>query len=834
MIFRLPSLRVVGAALVLPLAAALAATAAAPLTVERASISPTETEGNGASYGPVAISDDGTFVAFASDANNFTPRDTNTRTDIFVRNRVTGFTEVASVARGGVLGGGNSGVPTISGDGRFVAFESLSTNLVTGDANGQSDVFVRDRRGVTVRVSVSSARAEGNAVSSHGFISSDGKFVAFRSDATNLDPRDNNGFPDVFVQQLVDDPFLGLTTGQLDMVSVSASGVIGNEASGYPSLSANGRFVAFESKASNLVLGDTNIAADIFVKDRSTGIVELVSVGRNPDGTPRLSNGDSSLPVISADGNFVAYVSLASNLTDTADGNTAADVFLYDRLNKTTKRLSVTSDGVEGTGASGVATGVTPSNANDRIAGRPAISADGRFVAFPSDAPNLDPTDANLQTDIFVSDAGSDATSLGSVADDGTQSDGPSIFAALSGDGRTLGYSSTGTALVPDDNNGVSDVFVAPVALGFGANEPPVADAGLDQTVNEGDLVQLDAGSSFDPDDDPLTFSWRQVDFEIPVVLNNANTATPTFTAPPVPNSLTLEFEVSVSDGINPPEIATTFVDVNAAAPGIVEGRVLNASNNPILGAQVRIVRSDGEVAPLGLTDAAGRFRVVGVRVGTNTVTVTSPGFEPVTATVTVPSGGTVVLTDFRLSILTAILTGEVLLADGTPLVNALVELRDTDGNVLSFARTDSAGEYRLLDLTRSTVNGASSISVSAPGIITWIVSNVNLTPSITNRRNFHYGNLQVTIETRPKNLRRFLDGVQVQVEIGDEVVAVNTADRKTRKFNFFNVPASTVKVRAFKPGDRAELTGAVAVVTVPSGRRAQRVTLTLRARGIF
>ncbi|HEV8112564.1 MAG TPA: hypothetical protein VGR31_07290 [Planctomycetota bacterium] len=291
-------------------------------TIQRVSISSGAVQANDGSYQP-SISADGRYVAFTSSATNLVPGDTNGVLDIFIRDRLSGVTERVSVSSAGLQGDGESSVPSISADGRFVAFQSLATNLVPGDTNGVSDIFVRDRlNGVTVRASVNNMGSQGNGDSSLPSISADGRIVAFQSLANNLiGPLafDTNGVADVFCRNLVDG-----TTGR---VSVSSSSVAeGNNLSGHPSISADGRFVAFHSYASNLVPGDTNGHEDVFVHDRSTDTTERVSLASN--GTQGDEN--SSSPSISADGRFVAFESSATSLVP-GDTNGVDDVFLYDR-----------------------------------------------------------------------------------------------------------------------------------------------------------------------------------------------------------------------------------------------------------------------------------------------------------------------------------------------------------------------------------------------------------------------------------------------------------------------------------------------------------------------
>src|SRR5213076_3051692 len=180
-------------------------------------------------------------------------------------------TERVSVASGGTEGNGASLSSALSADGRFVAFVSAATDLVAADTNGASDVFVRDRlTGTTERVSVASGGTQSNAASLGSALSADGRLVAFQSDATNLVVGDTNGATDVFVRDR--------QTGMTARVSVASDGTQANNVSSYPALSADGRFVAFQSDATNLVVGDTNGKTDVFVHDRQTGTTERVSV----------------------------------------------------------------------------------------------------------------------------------------------------------------------------------------------------------------------------------------------------------------------------------------------------------------------------------------------------------------------------------------------------------------------------------------------------------------------------------------------------------------------------------------------------------------------------
>ncbi|TMB04184.1 MAG: hypothetical protein E6J57_02110 [Deltaproteobacteria bacterium] len=437
-----PVQRRVLSSVILVLLTALWGRSADAQTTERVSVASGGTEGNGASLSS-ALSADGRFVAFVSAATDLVAADTNGVSDVFVHDRQTGATERVSVASGGAQGNGSSGLigfafpPALSADGRFIAFVSLATSLVAGDTNGATDVFVRDRlTGTTERVSVASGGTQSNAASLGSALSADGRLVAFQSDATNLVVGDTNGATDVFVRDR--------QTGMTARVSVASDGTQANNVSSYPALSADGRFVAFQSDATNLVVGDTNGKTDVFVHDRQTGTTERVSVasGGGTQGTGN-SGGFFAFPALSADGRLVAFQSDATNLV-AGDTNGATDLFVHDRQTGTTERVSVASGGRQGNGFS---------------AG-PVLSADGRFVAFHSTATNLVAGDTNGATDVFVRDRQTGTTERASVASGGTQGNGSSAGPVLSADGGLVAFHSTATNLVAGDANGAYDVFV--------------------------------------------------------------------------------------------------------------------------------------------------------------------------------------------------------------------------------------------------------------------------------------------------------------------------------------------------------------------------------------
>ena len=391
------------------------------------------TKGNGDSVSS-GLSADGQLVAFSSTASNLVSGDTNGVSDIFVCNQETGTIERVSVSSTGTEGNDVSNYPAISADGRYVSFSSKASNLITADTNGSFDVFVHDRRtGQTSRVSVTSLSSEGNGNSFSSAISADGRWVAFSSRAKNLVPNDKNGSFDVFVH----DRLLGRTT----RVSIDSLGTEGNGFSYAPAISASGQFIAFASKASNLVEGDTNSTCDIFVHDRETQVTTRVSVNSLGEN----ANGQSDWPTLSADGKVVAFGSKASNLV-LGDSNGMFDIFAHNMETGETTRVSVDSLGVQ-------------ANQNgDSVAS--ALSADGRFVAFTSGASNLTPSDTNGTFDVFVRDRQTGATTRVSVDDLGTEGNNASYVSALSADGRVVSFSSKASNIAAQDTHGRSNIFV--------------------------------------------------------------------------------------------------------------------------------------------------------------------------------------------------------------------------------------------------------------------------------------------------------------------------------------------------------------------------------------
>lgn len=444
------------------------------------------------------FSADGRYIAFASHANNLIDGDTNYpyNEDAFLNDRLTGVTIRLSVGTGGIQAdNGNSNSPFMSDDRRYVVFTTYANNLDPRDTNHYRDMYVHDlQANVTTYISHGYDGSAGNDVSGGSpQMSGDGRYVVFNSSASNLvpgdlpigplPPPDGGGHEDTFVHDMQNDVTV--------RVSVDPSGAAGNGASaGSPAISNSGRFIAFYSDASNLVSNDTNGVRDVFVYELETDATGKIIGGRttcvtcigydghpsnngsgggfdatNPNAGPYgLPSIPKDVPFITPDGRYVAFFSDASNLVP-GDTNGVRDMFVHDTVTHTTTRVSVDSNGNEAS--------CSPSNPYRNICtdGNPWLTPDGRYVVFESYAGNLDPKDANVYADIFVHDMATGKTAcVTCVGYNGLPSNGDSLAATISADGHWITFASDASNLVPNDTNADPannvigrDVFVAPL-----------------------------------------------------------------------------------------------------------------------------------------------------------------------------------------------------------------------------------------------------------------------------------------------------------------------------------------------------------------------------------
>ncbi|PZG13743.1 S8 family serine peptidase [Nonomuraea aridisoli] len=392
---------------------------------ERVSVGPDGRQGNHETWWP-EISGDGSVVVYASFASNLLDdEDTNAELDIFATDLRTRTTERVSVPTGGGLANSFSLSPTVNADGRFVGFNSGANNLTEGDTNGQTDAFVHDRRTRTTEmVSVSSDGTPGDGLSGSPVISADGRYAVFSSDATNLVPGDTNGRSDVFLRDRQE-----RTTVRL---SVAQDGSQLDGQAREPSISADGRYVAFQSDDADVVPGDTDGVNDAFVLDRQSGTVKRIE-GPFPDT-------ETTGPVLSADGSAVAFT----------NGVGLGEIYVQNLATGKTDMVSVTLDG-QGANALSFA---------------PELNGDGSKVVFYSDSGRLTEGDTNARSDAFVRDVAAGTTTLLSVGPNDEEGDDRTELPSISDDGRYVVWQSTSGNLVEGDTNHRSDIFVHDLVAG--------------------------------------------------------------------------------------------------------------------------------------------------------------------------------------------------------------------------------------------------------------------------------------------------------------------------------------------------------------------------------
>jgi uncharacterized repeat protein (TIGR01451 family) len=344
---------------------------------------------------------------------------------------------LASTSDSGVKANGQSDTVSLSADGTRVAFQSFAYNLDPADTDGTPDVLVKDL--VTGEVTLASASDSGIKSDQYSFfpsLSADGTKVAFETDA-DLDLADTDHISDIYVKDL--------GTGDITLASASDSGVKANNHSFFSSLSADGTSVAFGTWADNLDPADTDVIADVYVKDVVTGDITLASAS---DGGVK-ANGSSGGASLSADGTRVAFSSVADNL-DSADTDGISDVYVKDVVTGDITLASTTDGGVKANGSSGGA----------------SLSADGTRVAFISNSTNLDSADTDNIPDIYVKDVVTGDITLASATDAGVKANGASFHPSLSGYGTRVAFISTVTNLDPADTDDFEDVYVKDLVTG--------------------------------------------------------------------------------------------------------------------------------------------------------------------------------------------------------------------------------------------------------------------------------------------------------------------------------------------------------------------------------
>ncbi|HEY6805455.1 MAG TPA: Calx-beta domain-containing protein [Pyrinomonadaceae bacterium] len=445
-----------------------------------------------ASDNSLGISADGRYVVYSSEASDLVSFDDNNVADVFVYDRVVGFTRRVSVKNGDLNASANgpSGKATISANGKIIVYTSSATNLTSvSDTNAKVDVFAFDQNILVAKMlSINAAGTNGgndpSSVPSARSISDDGRFVVFESQASDLVPNDGNGTgvfgSDVFVRDL--------QTNSTSLVSANATGTgtgnLDSNASG-ARISANGQFVVFASRATNLVNGITDAnggLSDVFRRDLTAGTTSLVSI--NLAGTSSGSDLSES-PSISDDGRFVAFASRANNLvatdTNNGQGGSDTDTFVRDMQSGVTKLVSLNTTGTD--------------SGNSDSTGPTEISSDGRFVLFASTATNLTTiADNNSSPDLFLRDTVAETTTLVSIDRGNTAGRANATGFSMSDDASAVGFESTSPVLVANDSNQAQDVFAwAPPPPGLSVNDVSITE-GDSGTVNAVFTVTLTNG----------------------------------------------------------------------------------------------------------------------------------------------------------------------------------------------------------------------------------------------------------------------------------------------------------------------------------------------------
>ncbi len=402
------------------------------------------------------ISADGRYVAFASQADNLVAGDSNSASDVYLYDTLNLTTARVSVASDGSQANGASYVTGISGDGRYIVFYSAADNLVAGDTNGSLDVFLHDAQaGTTRRVSVGAGGTQANGDSTAAVVSDDGRYVAFESSATNLVANETNPVTQVYVRDLAAE-----TTTK---ASVNNSGSAGNSGSHICDITPDGRYVGFHSFSSNLVAATApgSAAGNVFLHDLLTSQTALVSADAGGNPSVEGSHGCA----ISADGQEVAFESI--DVFFPGDPRLVQDIYVKDMSSGALEKISVGADG----------------NPPLQSSYYPAMSLDGRYVAYQSQAPNLTEAGSTGGVHVYVRDRHTGKTSQLSRDAGGAPNTDATSLPDISGNGRYVSFLTDSSTIFADDNNGVNDVVVravhtltvdgiVPASLPIGATTP--------------------------------------------------------------------------------------------------------------------------------------------------------------------------------------------------------------------------------------------------------------------------------------------------------------------------------------------------------------------------
>jgi len=653
-----------------------------------------------------------------------------------------GRTILVSVNRSGQPATDLSANPSISYDGRFVAFDSRTADLVAGDSNGKRDVFVRDLLlGQTERVSVTSSGAQLNGHSYDPAISADGRYVVFTSEAANLHTVGNAAYRGGGINVFLHDRQTGVTL----LVSADNRGRPADRHAWLPEISADGRYVIFSSHSALLAQPDLNgIKRDVFLRDVAAGTTEFVDV--LPNGNNPWSGG--SLGSVAGDGRLVVFRSLAGNLVP-GDSNGKFDIFVRDRTTGTTTRVSVATDGTQAT----------------VDAHFPDIAADGGAVVFETNA-RLHADDSNGLCDIYLRDLATGETLLMSLSSTGAAANGASSRASVAADGQVIAFSSTASNLVGGDANGLSDIFVRDRAAGT-TYRVSLTEGGLEAT----------GGPSNYPD---ISGDGRSIAF-----VSSARNMVPG----PAPAS----DQIYVRDLGRGPYYT---------AAGVVE----LAEGGPLAGA---VVAADTGQATMTASD--GSFALSDLSPGTRTLTPSHPGyaFDPPSIAVELPPDAS----DLRFIasvVPTYVISGTVALIDGSTLAGVTVRAGAYS------AVTDTLGRYRLEYVS----DGEYHVTPQLPGYDFQPPARDVRVPPDSGEVDFEA--IALATYTISGLVRRPNGSPIAGVVVMDEAGRTATTNGKGR-YTLTGVPAGTHTITAMRAG--LAFTPAWRVVTVPPNATTQSFT---------